>query len=82
MNVGEYVPDEVTNAMVRDRLAQADCKRGFLLDGYPRTIEQVKELDQILADLGVYLSGVLALDVDSDARRASPGPCPKGGPRR
>ena len=64
MNAGEYVPDEVTNAMVRDRLAQPDCQRGFLLDGYPRTLEQVKELDQILADLDVNLDGVLLLDTD------------------
>jgi adenylate kinase len=66
MNAGEYVPDEVTNAMVRDRLAQPDCQRGFLLDGYPRTLEQVKELDQILADLGVQLNGVLVLNTEAD----------------
>ena len=64
MNAGEYVPDEVTNAMVRDRLAQPDCQRGFLLDGYPRTLEQVKELDAMLADLDVNLDGVLLLDTD------------------
>jgi adenylate kinase len=67
MNAGEYVPDEVTNAMVRDRLAQPDCHRGFLLDGYPRTLEQVKELDQMLADLDVRLDGVLVLTADADA---------------
>ena len=50
MDAGEYVPDEVTNAMVRDRLAKPDCRRGFLLDGYPRTLEQVEELDLFLAD--------------------------------
>lgn len=66
MNAGEYVPDEVTNAMVRDRLAQPDCQRGFLLDGYPRTVEQVKELDQMLADLAVHLDGVLVLNTDAD----------------
>ena len=44
MNAGEYVPDGVTNAMVRDRLSQDDCAPGFLLDGYPRTVEQVGEL--------------------------------------
>jgi len=65
MDAGEYVPDEVTNAMVRDRLAHPDCQRGFLLDGYPRTLEQVKELDQMLADLGTQLDGVLVLSVDA-----------------
>jgi adenylate kinase len=65
MNAGEYVPDEVTNAMVRDRLTQPDCHRGFLLDGYPRTLEQVKELDQILADLDVHLDGVLVLNTEA-----------------
>jgi adenylate kinase len=67
MNAGEYVPDEVTNAMVRDRLGQPDCRRGFLLDGYPRTLEQVKELDQMLAELDVPLDGVLVLNADPDA---------------
>lgn len=51
MSAGEYVPDEVTNATVRDRLALSDCVRGFLLDGYPPHLEQVKELDVMLADL-------------------------------
>jgi len=67
MNAGEYVPDEVTNAMVRDRLTQPECRRGFLLDGYPRTVEQVKELDQMLADLQVQLNGVLVLNTDPAA---------------
>ena len=64
MNAGEYVPDSVTNAMVRDRLAEADCSEGFLLDGYPRTVAQVDELDGILAGLGQSLDGVLVLEVD------------------
>ena len=51
MDKGEYVPDSVTNAMVADRLAQPDTENGFLLDGYPRTLEQVGELDVILANL-------------------------------
>ena len=50
MDAGDYVPDSVTNAMVRDRLAQPDCAGGFLLDGYPRTLAQVDELDAMLAD--------------------------------
>ncbi len=67
MQAGDYVPDDVTNAMVRDRLAEADCDRGFLLDGYPRTVEQVAELAAILAELDVQLDGVLVLDADTDA---------------
>ncbi len=67
MDAGEYVPDEVTNAMVRDRLGQPDCRRGFMLDGYPRTLEQVTELDEIMADLGVRLIGAILLDTDADA---------------
>jgi adenylate kinase len=64
MHAGEYVPDEVTNAMVRDRLSHPDCKRGFLLDGYPRTLEQVKELDAMLAVEDQHIDGVLLLDTD------------------
>jgi adenylate kinase len=66
MDAGEYVPDEVTNAMVADRLAQDDAREAFLLDGYPRTLDQVAKLDQILADLGSGLDGVIALTVVED----------------
>lgn len=66
LHAGDYVPDEITNAMVRDRLAQPDCRPGFVLDGYPRTMEQVKELDSILAGQGAGLGGVLLLTVDAD----------------
>ncbi len=66
MDAGEYVPDEVTNAMVRNRLAEDDARRGFLLDGYPRTVAQVEELDQMLADLGESLDAVLVLTVDAE----------------
>ncbi|BBH17919.1 adenylate kinase [Nocardioides baekrokdamisoli] len=62
MDAGQYVPDEVTNAMVRDRLAQDDAK-AFVLDGYPRTADQVSELDNILEGLGAKLDGVLELMV-------------------
>jgi adenylate kinase len=65
MDAGEYVPDEITNAMVRDRLGQPECARGFLLDGYPRTIEQVKELDAILAEQGTGLDVVILLTADT-----------------
>jgi len=66
MDEGEYVPDEVTNAMVRDRLAEPDALRGFLLDGYPRTVDQVKELDSMLADLGEALEAVVVLRVQPE----------------
>jgi adenylate kinase len=63
---GAYVPDEVTNAIVRDRLGQADAVGGFLLDGYPRTKAQVVELDDMLAAQGTSLDAVLELTVDTD----------------
>jgi adenylate kinase len=64
MDAGDLVPDEVTNAMVRDRLAQPDAKEGWLLDGFPRNVAQAGELDGILDELGAPLSVVLDLDVD------------------
>jgi len=66
MEAGEYVPDEVTNAMVADRLAQPDATGGWLLDGYPRTLAQVHELDRMLADTDASLDAVLELVVDSE----------------
>jgi adenylate kinase len=66
MDAGDLVPDEVTIAMIRDRLAQDDAKPGFLLDGFPRTIAQAKELDIILDELGTALDVVLDLEVDND----------------
>ncbi len=66
MDAGEYVPDGVTNSMVRDRLSQGDCKPGFLLDGYPRTLEQVGELDSMLNAGGVALDRAIELTVDVD----------------
>ena len=66
MDAGENVPDTVTNAMVRDRLTHDDCRPGFLLDGYPRTIEQVAELDAMLRSAGQKLDVVVELTVDID----------------
>lgn len=66
MDAGEYVPDEVTNAMVADRLGQDDARTAFLLDGYPRTLDQVAKLDEILSGLGTSLDGVVALTVNED----------------
>ncbi|MBM9459613.1 adenylate kinase [Nocardioides sp. zg-536] len=67
MDAGEYVPDSVTNNMVRDRIAAGDATDGFLLDGYPRTLAQVAELDGMLNDAGHELDAVLVLTVDREA---------------
>ena len=64
MDAGDLVPDEVTNAMVRDRLADPDATDGFLLDGFPRNVAQAGELDGMLDDIGETLTVVLDLDVD------------------
>ncbi|MEY4322561.1 MAG: hypothetical protein RL410_342 [Actinomycetota bacterium] len=66
MDAGEYVPDSVTNAMVRDRLAQDDAKNGFLLDGYPRTLDQINELDDILSGLSTSVEKVVEITADTD----------------
>jgi adenylate kinase len=66
MDAGEYVPDSVTNAMVRDRINQDDARGGFLLDGYPRTVAQVEELDAMLADHKAAIDAVVVLTVDQD----------------
>ncbi|WP_200926100.1 adenylate kinase [Agreia sp. Leaf283] len=63
---GSYVPDSLTNDLVRDRLTQPDVVGGFLLDGYPRTTEQVDELDRILAQDGARLDAVVQLVADVD----------------
>jgi len=64
MDAGEYVPDDLTNDLVRDRLRQGDCAGGFLLDGYPRTLEQVKVLDAVLEERGEALDAVILLTAD------------------
>lgn len=66
MDRGEYVPDSLTNDLVRDRLSQADAADGFLLDGYPRTADQVAELDDILAEKSQHLDAVVMLSADVD----------------
>jgi adenylate kinase len=66
MDAGEYVPDEVTNLMVRNRIDEPDAERGFLLDGYPRTVAQVEELDGMIAHTGHRLDAVVCLTVDQD----------------
>ncbi len=66
MEAGEYVPDEVTNGMVKDRIGLDDCKPGFLLDGYPRTLAQVDELDLMLAAYDMKLDAVVCLTAEQD----------------
>jgi adenylate kinase len=66
MDAGDYVPDEITNAMVRSRIAEPDAESGFLLDGYPRTVAQVEELDSMLASAGAALDAVVVLTVDQE----------------
>lgn len=66
MEAGEYVPDEVTNSMVAARLAEDDAANGFILDGYPRTLAQVDELDRILAGLGMQLDSVVEITADTE----------------
>jgi adenylate kinase len=66
MDAGEYVPDEVTNLMVRNRIDEPDAVSGFLLDGYPRTLAQVEELDGMIKFSGHALDAVVCLTVDQD----------------
>ncbi len=63
MDSGNLVPDEVTIGIVRERLAEADCKKGFMLDGFPRTVGQAEALDEILKELHLELDTVLEIDV-------------------
>lgn len=64
MAEGGYVPDEITDAIVRDRLAEPDAAGGWLLDGYPRTLGQVEALDGVLAESGLKLDAVISLVAD------------------
>lgn len=66
MDKGELVPDEVTNGIVKERLAEADTKDGFLLDGYPRTLNQANVLEGILKDLNKKLDAVVYINVNKD----------------
>ena len=66
VDAGDYVPDSLTNALVTDRLNEADAARGFLLDGYPRTTDQVRYLDELLASHGHALDAVIRLVADQD----------------
>ncbi len=66
IDAGQYVPDDVTEEIVADRLAEPDCEPGFLLDGFPRTMHQVYFLDRYLADRGQQLDAVVSLHVDPE----------------
>lgn len=66
MDAGDNVPDSLTNDLVRDRLSRADAGEGFLLDGYPRTIDQVRALDELLAESGHAMDAVVELVADPD----------------
>lgn len=64
MNKGALVPDEVVVAIVEDRLQEKDCEKGFLLDGFPRTVNQAEQLDQVLGKMGVSIDKVINVEVD------------------
>jgi adenylate kinase len=66
MDRGDLVPDEVVIAMVMERLAESDCDGGFVLDGFPRTVNQAEALDRRLVDLGVPLHAVLCFEADEE----------------
>jgi len=67
MDAGKLVPDEVVIGIIKDRLAQSDCKKGFILDGFPRTVPQAEALDKVLAGLGNKIDHVVSIDVDEEA---------------
>src|SRR5471032_480621 len=64
MDAGQLVPDEVVVAIIADRIDQPDARRGFVLDGFPRTVPQAQALDRLLAERGLKLDGVIELKVD------------------
>jgi adenylate kinase len=66
MEAGELVPDSLIIEMMKERLSQSDCNRGFLLDGFPRTVSQAEALDSLLEDLDVELDAVILLDVSDE----------------
>ena len=66
MDAGKLVPDEITIGIVRERLGKSDCEQGFILDGFPRTVEQADALGKILSEQGKQLSCVLNIHVPSE----------------
>lgn len=82
MERGDLVPDELVNEMVRQRLLKDDCKDGFILDGYPRTVNQAKALDEMLKDMGRQLSAAIFFEVPEEIvvkRLTNRRICPKCG---
>jgi adenylate kinase len=67
MDAGQLVPDPLMIRLVAERIARPDCARGFILDGFPRTIAQAEALDRLLAERGARLDAVIELAVDDDA---------------
>ena len=67
MDAGGLVPDDVIVEMMRGRLVEKDCEKGFILDGFPRTVPQAEALTALLKDMGIKLDGVILLDVPDDA---------------
>ena len=66
MDAGKLVPDEITIGIVRERLSKEDCAGGFILDGFPRTVEQADALEKILSELGKKIDYVLNINVPAD----------------
>ena len=66
MDAGQLVPDSITIGIVKERLAKPDCHKGFILDGFPRTLEQANALDSTLTDLGIKLDGVININVPAE----------------
>lgn len=66
MDRGLLVPDDLVVEIIKDRLSQKDCVKGFMLDGFPRTVAQAKALDAVLKDMGISLDSVLNINVDYD----------------
>ncbi|TAL27819.1 MAG: adenylate kinase [Alphaproteobacteria bacterium] len=84
MDAGQLVPNEITVKMISERLDQPDCKNGFILDGFPRSVEQAESLDKMLKEKGIKLDGVIQIGVDDDklveriSGRFSCGKCGEG----